>query len=283
MLEKLTKEQEAKFEEYRNKWIDIGKSCEPTNFEKSKELICKIYENAGLKPPTKFFLVGGPEETINKIKEIDPSLSGSKILTDMIYGSHDASWMSFYDFLYTECGVECIEPLLPRIELSKYCGWWSPYEDVVFIQERHCELHTNDQGEIHNENGPAISYPDGFCVWAINGKRVTEQIILKPETITIEQINSESDQDIRAIMIERFGWPKYLQETDAKCIDTNHNLIENSKEALYLSPFGNRLVVTCPTGRVFALGVPDQIKSCDEAQNWLGNSETEKINVIART
>jgi hypothetical protein len=283
MIEKLTKEQEKELEVYRDKWIDIGRSCEPVDLEVCKPLVCEAYKSAGLEPPKKFFLVDSPVAAIEKVRELDSTLSKNKSLNDMIYGSHDASWMSFYDYMDNVLGLDCVSPLRPLIELSKNCGWWSPYEDVAIIQQRHCELNINENGELHNEDGPAVLYKDGFSVWAINGKRVTEQIVLRPETLTIEQINKESDQDLRAIMIERFGWPKYLEETNAECIDTNDNIIENSKEALYKSPFGNRLVVTCPTGRVFALGVPEHIQNCDDAQKWLGSSEEESINVIART
>ena len=46
-----------------------------------------------------------------------------------------------------------------------------------------------------------------------------------------------------------------------------------------------RLLVTCPTGRLFALPVVDGITTCEEAQNFIGDvdSESDKPNVIART
>ena len=67
-------------------------------------------------------------------------------------------------------------------------------------------------------------------------------------------------------------------------LDARSNEVENTKEALFATrSFGGRLVVTCPTGRVFVLGVPSQVTSCEQAQKWLGNENEEKINVIGRT
>ena len=60
------------------------------------------------------------------------------------------------------------------------------------------------------------------------------------------------------------------------------NAVEGTLEALYKTPKGEqRLVVTCPTGRLFALGVPPEVETCEAAQVWLGGDK--KMNVIART
>ena len=47
------------------------------------------------------------------------------------------------------------------------------------------------------------------------------------------------------------------------------NEIEGTKEALYKTEGMNKLVVTCPTKRIFTLSVPQTIKTCEEARNWL--------------
>ena len=143
------------------------------------------------------------------------------------------------------------------------------------------EWYINDR--LHREDGPAWISPDGRQMWYINGVYVTEQIVMHPETLTVDQIKKETNSECRAIMVERFGWLRYLQESDAQLIDKRDNVIENTKEALYKGLGDRRLVVTCPTGRVFVLGVPSQITSCEQAQKWLGNEGRKKINVIGRT
>jgi hypothetical protein len=102
---------------------------------------------------------------------------------------------------------------------------------------------------------------------------MTEQIVMRPETLTIEQIHGEQNSDIQAIMIDRFGWPRYLEETGASLLDHRKNEVENTLESLFATDsYGLRLMVTCPTGRVFVKGLPSNagVTNCDEAQRWLG-------------
>lgn len=289
-IDRLTPEQEAMIPVYREKWIQIGTSCDPCNLEESKKYARLAYKAAGLTCPEKFYLVDSPIAAA----KLEVELSGEKLnqkqfanavyqaINSQIFGSHEAGWLSYYEFMWNEIGIKECEALEGLIGIAKNCGWWAPYNDYIIFQHRHEELHVDEEFRLHNENGPAIRYRDGYSVWAVHGVRVTEQIIMRPETLTIDQINSENNQDVRSIMIDRFGWPKYLENSDAKCIDFRDNYIEGTKEALYVSPIGGlRLVVTCPTGRIFALGVKDGVKTCEDAQFWL--SGDRKVNVIGRT
>jgi len=129
----------------------------------------------------------------------------------------------------------------------------------------------------------SVECDDGPKWWYINGVQVTEQIVMQPESITLAQIQENRNNEVRSVMIERYGWHRFLADSNAKMIDKRDNLVENTKEALFAAgELGNRLVVTCPTGRIFTLGVPNDTKTCEAAQQWLGNS-TDEINVIGRT
>jgi len=64
----------------------------------------------------------------------------------------------------------------------------------------------------------AISYPDGWGWYAWHGLRVPEQVILAPDTLTVEQINSEANVEIRRVMIERFGSARYVQDVGAEVL-----------------------------------------------------------------
>jgi hypothetical protein len=138
-------------------------------------------------------------------------------------------------------------------------------------------------GQRHREDGPACEGADGHKEWYLNGVNVPKYVVLQPEKITLERIFKAKNNEVRSIMIERYGWQRYLVESDAKMLDKRDNAIENTKEALFATrSLGNRLVVTCPTGRIFTLGIPNTNKTCEEAQKWLGNASDE-INVIGRT
>lgn len=201
----------------------------------------------------------------------------------MLYASHAANASSWWAFWRDECGLKKqVEPATGLIIISENCGWWAPYKNMAIIQHRHSECHRNERGRLHNEKGMAVKYRDGWGLYAIDGITVDEQIVLRPESQTIVQIDGEKNNDIKTIRINRFGWTRYLRESGAKCIDTRKNEIEGTQEALYRTKDGEqRLVAVCPTGRIFALGVPGDVKTCDQAQHYLAGGKN--FWVLART
>ena len=200
----------------------------------------------------------------------------------MIYGSHDAGWLSFYSYFREAVGLkDQTEKLTGLLTLAEHCGWWSPYQEVAVLQHRHSELHRDDRGRLHNPNGMAVKYRDGWGCWRINGVAVDEQIVMRPESQTIKQIGDEQNAEVRRVRIERYGWTKYLQESGAKCLNQRKNEIENTREALFAGPGMRVMVVTCPTGRLFSLPVPEEVKSCEQAHNWLAGDRG--LTSIGRT
>lgn len=289
MITELTPEQESRFEFYRNKWINIGLNTDPCDFETSKKYAKMCYESVGLVCPDKFLVADSPVHAIEIIKELYPEANANEALGTMMFGNQDGYWLSYYDYMLNELGIKECEKLVGLIKLAESCGWWSAFEDAVVLQHRPIEIHMNNN-VLHNESGPSVKYRDNYCVWSINGHTVTEQIVMKPETLTVSQIDQETNADIQSIMIDRLGWTNFLRMINAKCLDFRDNEVEGTKEALYQTPkHGNRLVVNCPTGRIFCKGVPDNVNTCEASQKWLGVDVAQKwlknkvVNVLART
>ena len=160
--------------------------------------------------------------------------------------------------------------------------WCIPYSGLCVVSRRPVVAEWNERKVLHCDNGPAVAFRDGFRVWCIDGIRVDEQIVMRPESQTVKQIDGEQNGDVRSIRIERFGWPRYLKETGSKCREHRVNDVTGTDEALYQTPRGEqRLVVGCSTGRMFALGVPASVETCEQAQRWLAGDK--KFNVIAAT
>lgn len=284
MITKLTPEQEAMLPVYRDKWIEIGLKTGPCNYEEECKWVNLAYEKAGLDPPKEILRARGPREAIKMISERTGETK-SEVLSGQMYGQHDANWLGYYEYFWKEVGIEECHLIEGLIGIAQNGGWWNAYETFALIQDRPIEIHRDEEGRLHREDGPALSYADGLQVWSIDGYRVNEQIVLRPETLTIDQIHTESNADVQSIMIDRFGWDRYIEETDAKFLDSRHNYVENTKEALYdCGDQGLRLLVTCPTGRVFTKLILDSsIRTCEDAQFWLGNDMERKFNVIGRT
>jgi hypothetical protein len=147
-------------------------------------------------------------------------------------------------------------------------------QDAIYLLRKPREIHWQN-GLLHNESGPSVKFTDDFCLWTIRGVAVTEQIVMRPETLTIDQIldkELEDNEERRRIMIERYGWKKFLNDVGAKPIDERQNDIEQTIEVLFRCESPNMVVLmaACPsTAKVFFLEVSDTIKTCEEAQAWL--------------
>lgn len=119
----------------------------------------------------------------------------------------------------------------------------------------------------------AVKYRDGWGVYAWHGVRVPADIIERPETITPESVRKESDEEVRRVMIERFGWEKWLLAEQATVVNTRFSERDGQWERLYrLNDGTQRIVLTDPsTGRRYALGVPREVQTCEESQGYLSH------------
>jgi hypothetical protein len=199
-----------------------------------------------------------------------------------LLGQHDAPWIAAYLFCRDELGDRFAPTASACLDLwaevARSCMWWWPYRGLCVACERPAELHLVD-GRLHHDDGPAIRFRDGWSVWAIDGVRVDEQVVLRPETQRIDQIRGEPDPEVRRIRIERLGWSRYLATAGAAEVDERRNDIEATSERLVRFPDGDMLLVcTCPsTRRTHGLEVPGWIRSCAQAQAWVSGGLSDRI------
>jgi len=191
-------------------------------------------------------------------------------------------------------------PIDAYADLVESAGYAWLNKDFAFICERPTQLHRNAAGQLHCNDGLAIAWPDGWGMWMLGGVRVDEQIVMTPQTQTLQQIREEGNEEVKRLRIERFagrdaspadGWRRYLDEAGAKVVNRRRNDVENTREALMRSPDGlTTLVCACPsTARVYALEVPGDTTTCEQAQRflWSGSRAAEwlttGINIIGRS
>ena len=149
--------------------------------------------------------------------------------TSYFAGQHWCAWEVFYDFC-NKIGVPYVEADRVKLDLwleqSKTCHWWWPKDGLCIMSDRHTILTVDDRGRLHNETGPACAYADGYAIYAIHGVVVPANIILEP--ILMEQIESETNTEVRRVMMERYGYEKYMQDCNAIIVDScdeNHPII----------------------------------------------------------
>ena len=295
-IDRLTKEQEDRFQEFVAKWTDIGLSTDPADRPRAERAIAGMYAGSGLDMP-RIVWCGSPLSqglTRDSVWDsVGDSVAGSvrasvgDSVRDSVYGSHDAGWLSFYDFFRDAAGlVEQTEKLHGLMELAKSAGWALPHKNICWISERHSILRRDDRGLLHCEDGPACAYPDGWAIYAWHGTRVPSEWITDRAKLAPQTALKWPQIEQRRAACEILGWETILSQLNAKVIDDDGDpeigvLVEVTIPDIGKEKF---LRVRCGTGRSFALPVPPNMKTALEAQAWTwGLDKTSFLKPEVRT
>jgi hypothetical protein len=104
------------------------------------------------------------------------------------------------------------------------------------------------------------------------GVPVDERIAFRPETLSVNEILVERNAELRRVMVERFGFERFMSEAQAEVLDKDRDAggerqlvrvpMENDEPIVCVSVF-------CPsTGHRFFLRVPPNMTSCRSAVAW---------------
>ncbi|MEU8768230.1 DUF6745 domain-containing protein [Streptomyces griseus] len=130
------------------------------------------------------------------------------VLLDAVLGQHDAAWLAAFDGRG--------ERLRGLAEVARNAGWWWPYEHAVVITERPDVLHRDEAGRLDHGEGPALAYGDGFALHAWRGMPVPAAFLDELSSLTPERIRAEENAELRRVMLEYYGYDRYLTESGAE-------------------------------------------------------------------
>ena len=135
-----------------------------------------------------------------------------------------ASWAAYISFFRDVVGWD--DPVLEKFcvdeALVKSCGWTWWHENVLAISDRPKHIERDAQGRLHSGSRMAIEYRDGWGLYCWHGTRLDDGqawIITNPERITAALIDAEHNSEIKRVMLERFGYERYIKETGATVVD----------------------------------------------------------------
>ncbi len=83
------------------------------------------------------------------------------------------------------------------------------------LTDRPTALHRDNLGRLHHDDGPALSYPDGWAMHAWRGMPIPPDLAGRLAGLTVEEIRAEANAEIRRVMLEYFGFDRYLRESQA--------------------------------------------------------------------
>lgn len=194
------------------------------------------------------------------------------LLLDAVLGQHDAAWLAAFD------GSEALEGLA---EVARSAGWWWPYENAVVVAERPETLHRDEAGRLDRGDGPALAYPDGFALHAWRGMPVPAAFLEELSALTPERIRGEENAELRRVMLEHFGYDRYLDESGAEPVHRDATGILwriplPGDEDVVMVEVANSTPEPDGTRRTYWLRVPPGTRTAKEGVAWtfgLGGEE----------
>lgn len=256
-LESLTPDQEAMLPKYRDRWLAIGlqHGKELPSTERMLELFSSAYEKGDQPVPTTIVTVRSPFEGaiaasllapdsvtsltpaevpafLEKVRRLAASKLSSDIrkgiqeqLSNACYGAHDANWLGFYNFFLEQTHLTpLVQPLVPLMTIAAAgIGWFWPFESVVVVSPVPAELHMWNE-RLHNPDGPAISYTDGFSIYAMNGVIFRETNLLKffsqsADEIDVGEVLAIENVEQRAELLKKVGIERAFRKLNPTLLD----------------------------------------------------------------
>jgi hypothetical protein len=146
-----------------------------------------------------------------------------------LYGNFDSGYYSFYDFINQELQIryECQEKWDCYLNLSNVSLIY-PITNFVIISEKPTEIKMKNL-ILHNDGGAAISYADGFSIYALNGVRVPQWLSEKKHNeIDPSKFATIENVEVRREFVRKVGIERIACHCGGKVIDSqgSYELIE---------------------------------------------------------
>ncbi|MDX3098575.1 hypothetical protein PV703_27890 [Streptomyces sp. ME01-24h] len=189
-------------------------------------------------------------------------------LLDAVHGQHDAAWLAAFD------GEEGTRGELAGIAaVAGNAGWWWPYERAAVVAERPLELHRDEAGRLDRGDGPALAFADGFALHAWRGMPVPAEFLDGLAGLTPHRIREEENAELRRVMLEYYGYERYLEESGAEPVQRDAagvlwRIELEGDEPLVMVEVVNSTPEPDGTHRTYWLRVPPRTRTAREGVAW---------------
>ncbi|MFD8386937.1 DUF6745 domain-containing protein [Streptomyces sp. NPDC059679] len=209
----------------------------------------------------------GVVEALDAQSDRDRESAVRLAMLDAVLGQHDAPWLAAV-VAEGDAGE-----LAGPAAVARSAGWWWPYEKAVVIAERPVTLHRDEAGRLDSGTGPALDYPDGFALYAWRGMPVPADFLGQLSELTAERIRTEENAELRRVMLEHYGYDRYLTESGAKPVHRDETgvlwRIEMAgDEPVVMVEVVNSTPEPDGTHRTYWLRVPPRTTTAREGVAW---------------
>ncbi|MFJ2501893.1 DUF6745 domain-containing protein [Streptomyces sp. NPDC086796] len=187
------------------------------------------------------------------------------VLLDAVLGQHDAAWLAAFDGRG--------DRLDGLAEVARHAGWWWPYERAAVISERPEALHRDEAGRLDRGDGPALAYRDGFALHAWRGMPVPAEFLEELNSLTPKRIREEENAELRRVMLEFYGYDRYLTESGAEPVHRDETgvlwrIALDGDEDVVMVEVVNSTPEPDGTHRVYWLRVPPGTRTAKDGVAW---------------
>ncbi|MGW0136299.1 DUF6745 domain-containing protein [Streptomyces sp. NPDC003299] len=187
------------------------------------------------------------------------------VLLDAVLGQHDAPWLAAFS---TEGA-----PLDGLALVAPNAGWWWPLEEAAVVCERPVALHRDEAGRLDHGDGPALAFADGFALYAWRGMPVPAAFLAELAGLTPERIRTEENAELRRVMLEYYGYERYLADSGARPLHTDATgtlwrIDLDGDEPVVMVEVLNSTPEPDGTRRTYWLRVPPQTRTAREGVAW---------------
>ena len=126
-----------------------------------------------------------------------------------------AGYAAWADYFSEVCGIAVDRHYL---DATQHCGFYWMLDSLCFASEKPIQISRDERGRLHSEKWQSIGYRSGWGLWHWHGVQVDRWIIEQPSLITVEKIESESNAEVRRVMVERYGEGRYIVDSGLKPI-----------------------------------------------------------------
>ncbi|MFG2764019.1 DUF6745 domain-containing protein [Streptomyces rubiginosohelvolus] len=202
------------------------------------------------------------------------------VLLDAVLGQHDAAWLAAFD------GHG--DRLAGLAEVARNAGWWWPYENAVVITERPDVLHRDEAGRLDHGEGPALAYGDGFALHAWRGMPVPAAFLDELSSLTPERIRAEENAELRRVMLEYYGYDRYLTESGAEPVHRDETgvlwrIALDGDEDVVMVEVVNSTPEPDGTYRTYWLRVPPTTRTAKDGVAWTFGLEEAAYAPVRQT
>jgi hypothetical protein len=165
-------------------------------------------------------------------------------------------------------------------------GLFLSYKDTCFVSEPHSQLLFDHSGRLHSDTQAAVSW-DGYEAYFIANVRVPDHVIKEPHKITAREIENENNQEVRRVMLERYGIDRFIYDCGAVEVQRDEYGILYKKQKNNGMLSFVKVVNGSPepdgSYRNYILLVPSSVQTAKEGSAWTYYRTPETYNPGIRT